>query len=247
MLKALLLSLFIVQALYEEKLTIAVAANASYVIEALKAEFNKSYPDIQVQVILGSSGKLTAQIINGAPYGILMSADMGYPERLYKQGMTIGQPVIYAQGEIAYLSMKPRDYSRGMELLTDESIKKIAIANPKTAPYGAAAFEAMKSADVYKLVKEKLVYAESITQTVAYTMHAAEIGIVAKSSLYSPKMKKFKEDKHWKGVNPALYQPIKQGIVLLKKSKENEAYQSFYDFVLSEKAKAVFRKYGYTI
>ena len=247
MLKVFMLSLLMMHTLYAQKITIAVAANVSYVIEALQTEFHKEHPRIELQIILGSSGKLTAQIINGAPYGMFMSADMGFPQRLYQQKMAINEPVVYAQGGIAYLSMRSQDFSKGMELLADANIKKIAIANPKTAPYGAAALEAMKRAKLYTRIQQKLVYAESITQTVAYIMHAAEIGIVSKSSLYSPKMKRYKEGVYWQAVDPALYSPIKQGVVLLKESKKDKAYQLFYDFVLSDKAKVILKKYGYTI
>ena len=247
MIRVLIISLVMMQALYAQKITIAVAANVSYVIEALKAEFSKAHPEIELQIILGSSGKLTAQIINGAPYGILMSADMAYPKMLYKQKIALGEPVVYAQGEIACLSIRPRDFSRGMELLGDEKIKKIAIANPKTAPYGTAAVEAMKSAGVYQRISEKLIYAESIAQTISYVISAAEIGIVAKSSLYSSKMKKYKEGVHWQSVDASLYTPIKQGIVLLKESRKSEGYRAFYEFILSKKAKEIFKQYGYTI
>lgn len=229
------------------EINIAVAANVSYAIDELKAEFGKANPDTTVQVTLGSSGKLTTQIKNGAPYGLFMSANMKYPQALYDDKIAITEPLVYAQGALAYLSVKKQDFSKGISLLKDDKIVKIAIANPKTAPYGKAAVEAMKNAKIYEQIKTKLVYAESISQTVSYAVTAADVGIIAKSSLYSSKMALYKENVNWTPVDPALYTPIKQGIVLLEYAKNNQEYRAFYDFILSDKAKEILRKYGYII
>jgi len=227
------------------EITIAVAANVSYAIDELKAEFAKANPDTKVQVTLGSSGKLTAQIKNGAPYGLFMSANMKYPQALYDEKIAITKPIVYAQGALAYLSVKKQDFSKGIVLLKEDKVVKIAIANPKTAPYGKAAVEALKNANIYNAVKSKFVYGESISQTVSYVVMAADIGLIAKSSLYSPKMRKYIENVNWSPVDPSLYTPTHQGIVLLKYSEGNKAYRAFYDFILSDKAKVIFKKYGY--
>ena len=245
--RLLLLTLLVNVSLFAGEITIAVAANVSYAIDELKAEFAKSNPDTKVRVTLGGSGKLTAQIKNGAPYGLFMSANMKYPQALYDDKMAITKPVVYAQGALAYLSVKKLDFSKGIALLRDEKIEKIAVANPKTAPYGKAAEEAMKNAKIYDDVKSKFVYGESISQTVSYAVIAADIGIIAKSSLYSSKMAEYKENVNWASVDPALYTPIKQGIVLLKYGEDNEEYRAFYDFILSDKAKVILKKYGYMI
>ena len=229
------------------EINIAVAANVSYAMDELKAEFAKTNPDTKVQVTLGSSGKLTAQIKNGAPYGLFMSANMKYPEALYDDKIAITKPIVYAQGALAYLSVNKQDFSKGIALLEDDKIIKIAIANPKTAPYGKATIEALKNANIYDAVKAKFVYGESISQTVSYAVMAAEIGIIAKSSLYSPKMSQYAENVNWSPVDPSLYTPIQQGIVLLKNSEDDKAYRAFYDFILSDKAKVIFKKYGYIV
>ena len=226
---------------------IAVAANVSYAMDALTKEFKILYPDTNVQVTLGSSGKLTAQIKNGAPYEIFMSANMKYPEALYAQKLAVSKPLIYAQGSLAYLSSKKRDFSQGMALLESSKISKIALANPKTAPYGNAAKEAIEHAGIYERIKSKFVYAESISQTVSYTITAADIGFVAKSSLYSPKMAHFKEGVHWTDVKSDLYTPISQGIVILKAGEHSAEVKAFYEFVLSAKAQKIFKEFGYLI
>ena len=236
---------FLCEVLSAGEIRIAVAANVSYAIEELKASFTQQHSDIKVNVVLGSSGKLTAQIKNGAPYGLFMSANMKYPEALYKEGLALEKPHIYAKGTLAYLSVIKQDFSQGITLLKDKSIKKIAIANPKTAPYGKASLEAMKNARVYDEVKPKLVYAESISQAVSYTLIATQVGLIAKSSLYSSKMSKYKEGTHWFSINPELYTPIEQGILRLKYAKDNPDYKAFYDFILSPSAQSIFKKYGY--
>ena len=245
MLKKLVFTFFsLTLLLFGDKINIAVAANVSYAIPQLIKEFNKIYPDIVVEPILGSSGKLTAQISHGASYGIFMSANMKYPQRLYERKIAISKPVVYAQGALAFLSVKKHDFSKGMELLKDKDIRVIATANPKTAPYGIAAKEAMKNAGVYNEIKHKFVYGESISQTVSYTVMAADIGLVAKSSLFSPKMSRFKKGINWIDVDKNLYTPINQGMVLLKQNKDTKL---FYDFILSEKAKEIFKEFGYSV
>ncbi len=229
-----------------KNINIAVSANVSYAINELKKEFNSLYPNIKVNVTLGSSGKLTAQIKNNAPYQLFMSANMLYPSSLYKSKIAITEPIIYAQGTLAYLSNKKRDFNRTMEeILLDKSIEKIAIANPKTAPYGKASFQALKNAKILDKIKNKLIYGQSISQTVTYSVIVADIGFVAKSSLYSPKMKRYKEGINWYEVDKKLYNPINQGIVILKNGKENSDIKAFYNFILSPKAKKIFNRFGY--
>lgn len=228
-------------------ITVAVAANVSYAIHDLKEAFNALYPDTEVRVTLGSSGKLTAQIKHGAPYDIFMAANMKYPKALYDEGIAVTEPVIYAQGGLAYLSSKKQDFTQGMTLLSSQKIDKIALANPKTAPYGKAAMEAMKNGGVLMGVEKKLVYAETVSQTVSYAMTAADIGFIAKSSLYSPTMSHFKEGVHWTDIDASLYTPIDQGIVILKEGKEKSEAMAFYDFIQSDEAKKIFRCFGYLV
>jgi molybdate transport system substrate-binding protein len=226
---------------------IAVAANVSYAIDNLIKEFNEMHPDTKVQVVLGSSGKLTAQIKNAAPYQLFMSANMKYPEALYEEKIAVTKPLVYAEGTLAYFSVKRHDFSRGLDMVKDSSIKRIAVANPKTAPYGIATKEAMIRAKVYDAVKEKFIFGESISQTVSYAVTAADLGFIAKSSLYSRQMKKYKENVNWKEVDPVLYTSIKQGIVILKRGESNSEVKAFYDFMLSAEAKQILKNFGYNI
>ena len=232
---------------YSGEIKIAVSANVSYAIKALTKEFNVAHPETKMQVILGSSGKLTAQVKHSAPYALFLSADMKYPEALYAEGLAVTKPVVYAQGALALLSMKERNYYAEIDMLKGIDIQTIAVANPKTAPYGVATKEALVNAKLYEKIKKKFVYAESISQTLAYATTAADIGIIAKSSLFSPQMSQYKEAIHWAEVDATLYTPISQGMVILKEGKGNAEVKAFYDFMLSKEAKKILVSYGYTV
>lgn len=232
---------------YAGEVRAAVAANVSYAIEELKSEFAKTNPETKVDIILGSSGKLTAQIKKGAPFDLFMSANMKYPNALREDKIAITEPIVYAQGALAAFTVRDLPLENPMELLLSDKVAKIAIANPKTAPYGKAALDAFKAAGIYEKIEKKLVFAESITQSVQYAMTATDIGFIAKSTLFSPKMDAYKEGKNWVDVDSTLYIPIKQGIVLLKHGAENREAKAFYDFMLSKRAKKIFKAYGYMV
>ncbi len=243
--KVILALMILSSTIFAGQINIAVAANVSYAIDELIKEFNKTNPNTKVQVTLGSSGKFVAQIQNGAPFEIFMSADMKFPQTLFDENIAITKPEVYAQGTIAILSSKELDLKKGIDLIKDNSISKIAIANPKIAPYGTATVEAIKNAKISDDIEKKFVFAESISQAVSYSITAADIGFVAKSSLYDEKMSLYKENIHWISIDSKLYTPIDQGIVILKNAKENKEVKAFYDFILSKEAKKIFENYGY--
>ena len=246
--KKIILALMVLcSCIFAGEIKVAAAANVSYAMDKLVAEFNKTNPDTKVLVTLGSSGKFVTQIENGAPFDIFMAADMKFPQTLFEENLTLNKPVLYAQGSIAILSSRGLDLKKGMDLLKEKSISKIALANPKTAPYGVAAIEAIKNAKVFDDVENKFVYAETISQVITYTTTAADIGFIAKSSMYDEKMSQYKENINWIEVDPKLYTPIDQGIVILKNGKDNKEVKAFYDFILSNSAKKIFTDYGYIV
>jgi molybdate transport system substrate-binding protein len=217
-------------------------------MEELTVMFKKEHPGVDVDLILGSSGKLTAQIKNGAPYDLFLSANMKYPRALDSDGKSLTRPVVYAKGALVMFTVKDLDLSQGIKLAADKKIKRVAMANYRLAPYGKAAVTALKNAGILGKVEKKFVNAESITQTLQYTMTATDIGFVAKSSMFSDKLNgKNVKGKNWVDVDPKLYNPIKQGIILLKHAEGNENARKFYDFIFSDKARAVFEKYGYIL
>ncbi|WP_457639099.1 molybdate ABC transporter substrate-binding protein [Persephonella sp.] len=221
--------------------TVAVSANVQYAVQELVKAFREKYPDIPVKTVTASSGKLTAQIERGAPYDIFMSADMKYPMYLYRKGVTAGKPQVYAEGVLVLWSMKNIPVKdKGLKVLESKELKKIAVPNPKNAPYGRASVEVLKNLGMYEKVKNRIVYGESVAQTSQYIYRQlVDAGFTAKSIVLSPKLK---NKGVWVEVNRNLYSPIKQGAVLVKNSSGAE---KFYRFLFSKKAKEILKKYGY--
>ena len=247
MLKLFLASVMLGASLLAGEISVAVAANLSDVIEVFKIEFAKTNPNTKVNTVLGASGKFTTQIKSGAPFDLFLSADMKFPESLYAENIAVTKPVVYASGALAMVSTKGLDLSKGMAVVADPKVEKVAIANPKTAPYGTASVEAFKNANVFEKVEPKLVQGDSIGQALQFALTAADVGFVNASAFYSDKMKAYKKGVQWVDVDPKLYTPIAQGIVLLKQAENNAEAKAFYDFVLSAKAKQIFKNYGYLV
>jgi len=243
-----LLILFIVLVLpfagIAQKLRIAVAANAQFVAKVLADEFKKQH-GIEVELIISSSGKLTTQIEQGAPFDIFLSADMKYPQELYSKQLTTDKPKVYAYGTLVMWAQKGIKLTSGVKALTSPVIKKIAIANAALAPYGEAAEQAMERSNLLSALKPKLVYGESIAQVNQYLLTgAADVAFTAKSVVLDPAQK---GNQNWVEVDRKLYQPIAQGVVSLKSSSGKNFIQAkkFYGFLFSTKAKQIFKAYGY--
>ncbi|MBA1438172.1 MAG: molybdate ABC transporter substrate-binding protein [Epsilonproteobacteria bacterium] len=226
---------------FSASLKVAVAANMSYAIDALVKDFSSIDPDAKISTTISSSGKLAAQIAHGAPYDIFLSANTSYVAKLYKQHIS-QKPVVYAYGALVYLSRDPQDFSDLKQLLLSQKVQKIAIANPKTAPYGKAAFEALQNLGVLNQIKHKFIYGESISQTLTYTLRATEIGIVAKSAIFAPPLSHLNNAKHYKDIDAKLYTPIKQAGAIIKNTP---LAKKFLSYLQSNRAKKILQKYGY--
>ena len=227
-----------------DALKIAVAANMQFAMKELSKSFANE-TGIKTDLIIGSSGQLTAQIKAGAPYDVFVSADMKYPDELFTSGFTSGKPAIYGYGKLVMWSMvdgaKP-----SIGWLKDPQVTHIAIANPKTAPYGEAAVEVLKHYDIYDDLKDKLVYGESISQTNQFIISkSAEVGFTAKSIVLSPEMK---SKGNWIEIDENVYSPIAQGVVVLKHNDtETTNADKFYNFLFSSEAKIILTKFGYSV
>ncbi|AJC88202.1 molybdate ABC transporter substrate-binding protein [Campylobacter insulaenigrae] len=236
---------------YSANINIAAAANVAYAFKELESQFKKENPDTTINVTLGASGNLVTQIQSGAPFDIFMAANMKFAQKLYDENLAITKPVIYAQGAIALLTLRTNitDLSKGLETLQNKNVKLIAIANPKTAPYGEASIEALKNLGIYENLKNKIIEAKSIGEALTQTLTATDAGFIAASALYEEGLQKYnlKENTNYILVDPKLYTPIDQGIVITKHGENNVDAKKFYDFVLSEKGKAIFKAYGYNI
>lgn len=216
---------------------IATAANMEYAMDEI-AKVYTSETGVKCDIILGSSGKLTAQIREGAPYDLFVSANLSYPKTLEQNKKTSSPIKVYAIGKLVLWTMNPY---LNLDSLNSPKIKHIAIANTESAPYGVAAIEVLEKLPYFDKIKNKLVFGESISQTNQFiTTQSAELGFTSLSSVLSYEGK---EKGKWKLIAPDLYSPIEQGVVII--DTKNEYSKSFYDFLLSEKAKEILVKYGY--
>ncbi|PYS31300.1 MAG: molybdate ABC transporter substrate-binding protein [Acidobacteria bacterium] len=243
--KALLSLLCLIAAvpLHAEEFGVAAASDLNFAIKEIIQEFERNTGH-KVRLTLGSSGNFYAQITNGAPFDVFLSADLNYPRQLERGGQAVlGSTFVYGIGRIA-LWVPPRskiDLEKvGMQALLDPSVKKIAIANPEHAPYGQAAIAAMEKAGVYSLVKGKLVLGENISQAAQFVQSgAAEIGMIALSIALSEPMR---SGKQWI-VPTNTYPKLEQGAVLLKRA--GPGARAFHEWLGGPQARRVFEKYGF--
>ncbi|SPP64187.1 molybdate ABC transporter substrate-binding protein [Nitrospira lenta] len=230
-----------------EDITIAAASDLNFAFKELIAEYEKS-TDTHVKLSLGSSGNFYAQIQNGAPFDLYFSADIGYPRKLEEAGLTVpGSLYRYAVGRIVLWAgtASRLDVSKGFDILRDPSIRKIAIANPKHAPYGRAAVAAMESFKVYESVKDKLILGENISQAAQFIESGAcEIGVIALSLAVAPAMSG--KGVYW-DVPIEAYPPLEQGAVILKQSKNPEAARRFLEFLQGSQGQDIMRRYGFML
>jgi molybdate transport system substrate-binding protein len=225
---------------------IAVAANMKDAFLAIQHEF-KVDNKADFRVVYGSSGNITAQILNGAPFSLFISADESYPLELVKRKMTVDEGKVYAIGNIALLSKKSSGIALGSSkadlIKALKQANKIAIAKPELAPYGKAAVDYLKAEGLWDLAKEKLVYGDNISIATMYVASgAADIGFTALSLALSPGIAK--ETQHLV-LSSALYEPIQQRMVLMKNAPRDAV--ALYQFMQSPKAQTILRRFGYQI
>lgn len=230
-----------------EELKIAAASDLNFAIKEIVAEFEKTTGN-HVKLSLGSSGNFYAQIQNGAPFDLYFSADIGYPKKLEEAGLIVpGSLYRYAVGRIVLWTnhTSQRDVSKGLEVLRDPAIKKIAIANPKHAPYGRAAVAAMEHYNVYQLVKDRLILGENISQAAQFIESGAcDIGIIALSLALAPTMKA--AGAYWEIPSDA-HPPLEQGAAILKSSKQQEVAKQFVEFMQDKRGQEIMTRYGFTL
>lgn len=244
MIKKTLLFLLLVWsgASFAQTLRVAVAANAQFVMEPLREAFQKE-SGVPIESIVSSSGKLTTQIQQGAPFDVFLSADMDYPNALHKQGLTTGQPLVYAYGSLVLWTLSELPLSADLRVLQNPLVRHIALANPKTAPYGAAAVSLLKYRKMMGSVQPRLVYGESIAQVNQYVLSgAAEVGLTAKSVVLDPALKGRGQ---WIDLPLPGYSPIAQGVVVLKRTDQSKAAQQFVQFLRGPVARRLLQQYGY--
>lgn len=225
------------------ELRVAVAANFTAPAQQIADEFERRTGHKAV-LAFGASGKFYAQIVNGAPFDVFLSADESTPAKLEKDGLALaGSRFTYAVGTLVLWSAKPDLVDAKGEILKSGRFNKLAVANPKTAPYGAAAIETLSRLKLLDAVQPKFVQGENISQTFQFASTGnAELGFVALSQVF--KDRKLTSGSAWI-VPESLHAPIYQDAVLLDKGKANPAARAFLDFLKSPYAHAVITAYGY--
>ena len=243
---SLLVTLFFFTAsAFAQVSTVAVAANMKDAFAEIATAFrNPGKPEMRV--VYGSSGNFTTQIMNGAPFNLFIAADEHFPLELYKNGKTVDEGAVYAIGKLAVITKT----SSGIQLLDGKAdmakaiakANKVAIAKPDLAPYGRAAVQYLKAEGLWDLAKDKLVYADNIGAATTYVVSgAADIGFTGLSLAKSPELAK---QTSFLLVEPKLYEPIKQRMVLIKGAPQEAA--DLYRFIQGPQAKSILQKYGYT-
>ena len=227
----------------KDKLIVATAANVQYAMEEIEAAF-ETESGIEIEVIAGSSGKLTAQIQQGAPYDLLVSADMKYPQTLHEKGFATSPPEVYAYGSLVLWTTHDLSLDTLPSLLLQPDIRKIALANPKIAPYGNLAMQWLQYHQLLPEMESKLIYGESIAQASQYiSSGACDLGFTARSIVVSPGVK---DHGQWVNLKPNLY--LEQGVVITKKGEQQpEETNKFYTFLFSETARNILSRYGYDV
>jgi len=227
-----------------EQVNVAAASDLNFAIKEIIQQFERETGH-KVVLTLGSSGNFYAQIVNGAPFDVFLSADLNYPQQLEKAGRTVpGTTFIYGVGRIALWvpkNSKIKLEALGMKALIEPSVRKIAIANPEHAPYGRAAVVAMQNADVYESVKSKLVLGENISQAAQFVQSgAADVGIIALSIALSEPMQR--AGTYWP-IPRESYPSLEQGAVLLKRA--GPGAKAFHEWLRGVEARKIFAKYDF--
>jgi molybdate transport system substrate-binding protein len=224
---------------------VAVASNFAKPMTEIAEAFEKSTGH-SANLAFGSSGKFVSQLENGGPFEVFLSADASNPAKLEKSGLAVhGSQFTYAIGKLVLWSATPGLVDDQGQVLSKGGFKHLALADPKLAPYGAAAVEAMKNLNVLDKLQPLFVQGENIAQTYQFISTGnAELGFIAFSQVINDG--KIASGSGW--IVPSnLHQPILQDAVLLKKGAENPAAPALLKFLKSPEARAIIRKYGYDI
>lgn len=227
-----------------DEVKIAVAANFTDATRRIAPLFEQATGHT-TRISYGSTGKLYSQIEYGAPFEVMLAADTQRPIKAEQEGLAVpGSRFVYAKGKLALWSAKPGLFEQGEPELRAARFKHIAIANPRTAPYGLAAQQVMAHMGTWSVLQARLVRGDSIAQAFQFVATGnAEVGLVA-----------FSQVKGWQGeagsswiVPEDYYAPIDQAAVLLKKGEANPAARAFLDFLRSDAARAVIEGFGYGV
>ncbi len=238
----LLLTVALTMSIHAQTIKIAAAGNLRFILDEIKTSFLKTHTNVAISITLGASGALFQQISNGADFDLFMAADKIYPDKLKTLGMTTGNPQTYAFGKLVIWS-NTVDVSKGIDIVADPSVTRIAIAKPEVAPYGNRAVECLNYYNLFEKIKDKIVYADNISQTAQFAQTGnAQIGFIALALAMSPEMKGT-----YFILNTKSYKPVEQAMVQLKTWQYNPEAAKFMKYILSAECQSIFEKYGFIV
>jgi molybdate transport system substrate-binding protein len=244
-LSMLALGVLMNQACFAGEVLVAVAANFAAPMQKIAALFEQDTGH-KVRLSLGSTGSFYAQIKNGGPFQVFLSADDETPLKLEKEGLGVaGSRFTYATGKLVLWSKRPGLVDDKGQILNTPSFERLAIANPKLAPYGAAAFETLQRLNLLETLKPKLVQGDNIAQTFQFVQtQNAQLGFLALSQIYADG--KITQGSAWI-VPTNMHSPIQQDALLLNAGKSQPAAEALLNYLKTEKAKTVIRSFGYSV
>lgn len=221
----------------ETHLKVATSANMEFALREIVHQFSLEN-EVEVDLIIGSSGKLSAQIEQGAPFDLFVAANQDYPRALYEKGL-VSEPVTYAKGQLILWNLS--DSVITLSDLWSDRIVRIGIPNPEIAPYGEAAMQILKGQAGFDQLEKKLVYAESVSQANHFVASGAvDVSFTAYSVVFNANLQ---EGNYF--VLVPFYSPILQDLCLIKETKNQDLAEKLSAYILSEKGKSVLEKHGY--
>lgn len=229
----------------EEKLAIAAAADLKFALDEIVMLFKGAHPAAQIVAIYGSSGKFNTQIREGAPYDLYFSADIAYPRALESEGYAASKVQPYAVGRIVLWRPSLETGKMTLADLADPSIRTIAIANPRHAPYGKRAEEALRAAGMWEKVESRLVYGENVSQAAQYVQSGnAQVGIIALSLALSPELAR---QGAYALIPDRLHQPLEQGYIITRRAAGNTLAHEFAHYIEGNEARTIMSRYGFVL
>jgi molybdate transport system substrate-binding protein len=227
------------------QIVVAAAANVKPAMEEILPLFQKT-TGTTAKATYGSSGKFATQIRSGAPFDVFVAADVSFPDSIVKWGFGAGKPVVYARGIVVLWTSIPDLDPSNLSILGDPRVRKVAIADPKLAPYGRNAMAALGKAGLADAVKPKAVWGENIGQVATY---AATGAVDAAFPAKSQAIENLAGKGRWADVDTALAAPLPQAVVVLKYGKDNnpKTAKAFADFLVSPAAREIWKRNGYLL
>lgn len=246
LLALLLTFLFCAQTvLAAEKITVAAAADLKFALDEVVHRFRQDNPGATVDLIYGSSGKFHAQIQQGAPYDLFFSADIAYPRALQDAGLAASEARPYALGRLVLWRRGSAGVPPVLDELATPEIRKVAIANPRHAPYGKRAEEALRASGLWAQVEAKLVLGENVAQAAQFVQTGnAQAGIIALSLALGPELSR---SGRYTLLPEHLHQPLEQGFIITRRAAGNSLAQRFAAFVQEPAARRTFERYGFVL